>query len=91
MCTAQKCPVCYGKGKVPVESPYYSGCYTGEWLACHGCGGSGWVTVHCINELTLPTVTVTIDGIPIEKAFPEVSVMDGLGYFQWPPQCVVHD
>ena len=43
---AEKCPLCFGKGTLPVN-------YKGEWIpryseqkTCHGCNGRGWVTVE---------------------------------------------
>lgn len=41
MAHAEKCPVCYGEGKVS-EGPGA----LGEKKTCHGCGGTGWVTVQ---------------------------------------------
>ena len=35
---AEKCPVCFGRGKVSYDSAT-------EKLTCHGCDGKGWVVV----------------------------------------------
>ena len=45
MTHAERCPICYGSGKV--SDPDY-GKFTGAQptKTCHGCGGSGWVTVN---------------------------------------------
>lgn len=44
MAKAQKCPVCYGSGKVPNER-FQQTTYDRPRKLCHGCGGLGWVTV----------------------------------------------
>jgi len=75
VCVAQRCPVCEGAGSVPGPDLYGMGSTVfPPRQTCHGCGGNGWVTVHCFYEPTpLPTVTVTVDGVPVEKAFPGIS------------------
>jgi len=43
MSHAERCPICYGKGKIPDDEignsniPIYK--------PCHGCFGCGWITV----------------------------------------------
>lgn len=39
MAHAERCPICFGKGTIPVDD------YTGATKVCHGCGGKGWVEV----------------------------------------------
>ncbi len=42
MAHAEKCPICYGTGQVnpdPVGTAV-------NLKTCHGCGGTGWVTVQ---------------------------------------------
>ena len=42
MSHAETCPVCQGTGRVSV-----AGTHTiGRAQPCHGCGGTGWVTVQ---------------------------------------------
>lgn len=41
---AQLCPVCNGDGKVMPKDDCYSTAAP-QPVACHGCGGLGWVTV----------------------------------------------
>ncbi len=41
---ADRCPVCYGKGKMPYDGSS-SGSIGTMMQACHGCNGKGWVTV----------------------------------------------
>ena len=48
-----KCPVCWGKGGVPVRAPYEkcdrcggSGGVPGTALTCSKCGGKGWITAR---------------------------------------------
>ena len=41
---AEKCPVCYGNG-VYHPPPVYGQTGVPQSKPCHGCGGSGWVTV----------------------------------------------
>lgn len=79
MCEAQKCPVCNGVGSVLVPDPYGMNTVGPVYRTCHGCGGQGWVVVHCINEAS---VTVTVDGKPVEEALP------GVGNARYP---VAHD
>ena len=68
MCQAQKCPVCYGSGSVLRGDPYGMSTTGPVYQACHGCGGCGWVVVHCINDpKPEPMVRITIDGVPIEE------------------------
>ncbi len=45
MSHAEICPVCHGSGKIP---PHDDGQTTAVPLpvTCHGCGGSGWVTIE---------------------------------------------
>ena len=46
MAHAERCPICYGKGKVEKEESKRN--YMGqipEFVNCHGCGGRGWVEV----------------------------------------------
>ena len=51
---AEKCPVCKGKGKVKSKSitTNSDGERTKEKIkiTCHGCNGTGWVTVQDNNE-----------------------------------------
>ena len=71
MCQAQKCPVCDGSGSVPGPDLYGMGSTVfPPRQTCNGCGGRGWVVVHCINE---PTVVVSINGVPVEPALPGIS------------------
>jgi DnaJ-class molecular chaperone len=44
MAHAEKCPVCYGSGRVKVGYPLATIDYGDK--TCHGCGGTGWVTVQ---------------------------------------------
>jgi len=70
MCQAQKCPVCDGKGGYySTGSPSQCTSMCGTWLSCHGCGGLGWVTVHCSY-----TAVVTW----IDEAVPTVSELEGV-------------
>jgi len=43
MSHAERCPVCYGEGKVRKPSNTWTTAVFEE--TCHGCGGKGWVTV----------------------------------------------
>ena len=42
MSHAERCPVCYGSGELPEKNRLSETKPT----ICHGCGGSGWVTVQ---------------------------------------------
>jgi DnaJ-class molecular chaperone len=42
---AERCPVCYGSGQIIIPQ-VESTSTTPPTKTCHGCGGSGWVTVH---------------------------------------------
>ena len=42
---AEVCPVCHGKGTIPRDYGKWISYDEGE-KTCHGCGGSGWVTVR---------------------------------------------
>jgi len=42
---AEKCPVCGGTGRVNLEPDPGTTAQMGNEVLCHGCGGSGWVTV----------------------------------------------
>lgn len=44
MAHAEKCPICYGKGKVLEEATKYEKVPTMN--TCYGCGGKGWVEVQ---------------------------------------------
>ena len=49
MSHAERCPVCGGSGKFP-DNPYEFGIPNSTLVSpslktCHGCGGTGWVTV----------------------------------------------
>jgi hypothetical protein len=60
MAHAELCPVCAGRGQVFTMNPLY----TGDTQVCHGCGGTGWVTVQDPPPL-IPTVkgeTITSEG-----------------------------
>ena len=70
MCVAQRCPVCDGSGSVLASIPYGMGTTAPLYQTCHGCGGCGWVVVHCINE---PIVQFTTYGEPVEPALPGIS------------------
>jgi len=73
VCVAQVCPVCGGTGKRWRDVSPGSSWAGQTYEACNGCGGLGWVTVHCINE---PEVRITIDGVPIvAPPSPDVSLM----------------
>jgi len=39
---AELCPVCRGKGVVAHPNPLRCG----ETTSCHGCGGTGWITIR---------------------------------------------
>ena len=41
---AEVCPICYGKGQVNNVHP--GDTCTERWETCHGCAGSGWITVR---------------------------------------------
>ena len=46
MAHAERCPICYGTGKLtPPKIPYYTS-DSPQPQTCHGCGGLGWVTVQ---------------------------------------------
>lgn len=50
MSHAEKCPVCLGTG----NTAYYGLSTTIKepfWKKCHGCNGTGWVTVRDFLEL----------------------------------------
>lgn len=40
---AQRCPVCFGRGKLKESYPGYTSVQLEK--VCHGCGGKGWVEV----------------------------------------------
>jgi len=40
---AEICPICSGKGEIPVNYPCW--CPSKETKPCHGCGGKGWIQV----------------------------------------------
>ena len=42
---AEKCPICRGEGQIQPEIQTYR-TKPIEPTTCHGCGGTGWVTVH---------------------------------------------
>jgi DnaJ-class molecular chaperone len=42
MAHAEICPVCGGKGQLCAMNPLQ----TGATQVCHGCSGSGWVTIQ---------------------------------------------
>lgn len=44
MAHAEICPVCGGKGKIPIPTDERSTAAPGE-ETCHGCNGKGWVQV----------------------------------------------
>ena len=46
MITAEKCPVCEGKGELPFVLPEVR--CTGT-KTCHGCHGMGWVVVEQLD------------------------------------------
>jgi len=52
MAHAERCPVCYGKGKLPDESMGNSTVPIEK--TCHGCGGLGWVTVG--SDVSCPEI-----------------------------------
>lgn len=47
MSKAQLCPVCRGTGKVmePIKGNFVVPNDDPPEVTCHGCGGTGWVTV----------------------------------------------
>ncbi len=50
MSHAERCPVCYGDGRLSGHV------YGSNPVTCHGCNGSGWVTVHengWVGEMTI--------------------------------------
>jgi hypothetical protein len=49
MSYAERCPVCNGAGKVYTN--YYDGA---QQKTCHGCSGTGWVTVWDITDQPAP-------------------------------------
>ena len=44
MSRAQKCPICFGQGKL-IDENYNSSTVKIEKM-CHGCNGRGWVDVN---------------------------------------------
>lgn len=59
MSHAEKCPVCHGQGKLPVEAirgPWGKEQKTTTLVPCHGCHGCGWVTVHDPRHLLFPPI-----------------------------------
>ncbi len=45
---AEKCPVCNGRGKLPLDlekGVHGTGELSSYSQICHGCGGKGWVVV----------------------------------------------
>ena len=45
MAHVEKCPVCKGRGRLPLLVDMTAIAETGT-EECHGCAGKGWVTVH---------------------------------------------
>lgn len=45
---AQLCPVCKGEGKITKVETYgnLTSCRASYQVTCHGCKGTGWVTVY---------------------------------------------
>ena len=45
---AQLCPVCKGEGKITRVETYgnLTSCRASYQVTCHGCKGTGWVTVY---------------------------------------------
>ena len=45
---AQLCPVCKGEGKITKVETYgnLTSCRATYQVTCHGCNGTGWVTVY---------------------------------------------
>lgn len=76
MCTAQRCPVCEGRGTICLPDPFYPGTTCDTYADCHGCGRLGWVAVPC-NPVPWGEVILTIDGerVPID-AFESVFTPD---------------
>lgn len=50
MAHAERCPCCYGKGTLPPDTKTTDA----SEKACHGCGGSGWVTVYDQQPFVYP-------------------------------------
>ena len=46
MCHSEQCPVCNGAGKLWVPPPKDVTSINDTYKPCHGCGGTGWVTVE---------------------------------------------
>ena len=46
MAHAEKCPLCGGSGQIETPPPKDSTQASLNTKLCHGCGGSGWVTVQ---------------------------------------------
>ena len=44
MSHAERCPICFGKGNIFTPNCYSTDGGTTE--TCHGCGGTGWITVQ---------------------------------------------
>lgn len=49
MAHAERCPICYGKGKLPPEGNYT----TYSERPCYGCDGRGWVEVRDYEHIDL--------------------------------------
>ena len=46
MSHAERCPVCYGQGKLPLGDSKTTTTITAPIeKICHGCNGSGWIVV----------------------------------------------
>ena len=45
MAHAELCPVCNGKGRIRTGNAW-TATGEGQWKSCHGCGGTGWITIQ---------------------------------------------
>lgn len=57
---AQRCPICFGSGKVDDEATQQTTCP--QKRSCHGCGGKGWISVHDYYEKYGSPVEATYHG-----------------------------
>lgn len=46
MAHAEKCPICYGKGRITESEKTGFNSDGIDLVKCHGCNGCGWVTVR---------------------------------------------
>jgi len=57
MAHAEKCPVCGGTGKIPCAEKCGSTA-SQDLVTCHGCGGTGWVTVTDATDWQIPNMVM---------------------------------